>query len=56
LHTSAQGVPAVEAQCAEIDAIELDIKKKGEEIVRINTETNAAQASTTAGPQKPSGA
>lgn len=55
LHTAGQGVPAVEAQCAEIDAIEVDIKKKGDEIVRINTETGAAQGGSAAGPQKGAG-
>lgn len=52
LHTAGQGVAAVEAQCAEIDTIERDIKKKGEEIVRINTEK---QSNAGAGPQKGAG-
>ena len=56
LHTAGQGVAAVETQCAEIDAIEVDIKKKGEEIVRINTESGGGQANTPAGPPTGAGA
>ena len=42
LHVAGHGIAETEAQCKEVDAIEQDIKKKGEEIVRINTETGAA--------------
>jgi hypothetical protein len=37
-----QVVEEVESQCNEIDGIEAEIKRKGEEIARINTESGAA--------------
>lgn len=52
LHTEGHAVAETEAQCAEIDSLEQEIKKKGEEIVRINTET----AATSADSQKGAGA
>jgi len=38
LRAQGRAIPEVEAQCKEIDTIENDIKLKGEQIVKINTE------------------
>ncbi len=46
LHAQGRPVVEVEAQCKEIDGLEQEIKKKGEEIARINTETGAHTQST----------
>lgn len=54
LRCDGQSVPEVEAQCAEIDALEQEIKKKGEEIVRLNTEPSTApSASAVPSPSDP---
>jgi hypothetical protein len=46
LHAQGRPVVEVEAQCKEIDGLEQEIKNKGEEIARINTETGAHTTST----------
>ena len=38
MHAQGKGVAEVEAQCKDIDTLQEEIKHKGEEIVRINTE------------------
>lgn len=43
--TGGQVIEAVEPQCREIEGIEAEIKRKGEEIARINTESSAASPS-----------
>ena len=53
MRAAGQGFPDAEAQCKEIDTIEEEIKKKAEEIVRINTETSPAPG---AGADTPKGA
>jgi hypothetical protein len=42
LRAQGRTIPEVEAQCKEIDSIDNDIKLKGEEIVKINTEKSTA--------------
>jgi len=39
LHTQGKGIAEAEASCKEIDTIDQDIKSKGDEIARVNTET-----------------
>lgn len=41
LHVQGRGVAEVETQCKAIDDLDVEIKKKGEEIVRINTESGS---------------
>ncbi len=41
LHAQGRGVAEVEAQCKAIDDLDVEIKKKGEEIVRINTDSGS---------------
>lgn len=42
LRTAGRTIPDVEAQCKEIDTIDADIKLKGEQIVKINSEKSAS--------------
>ena len=46
LRAQGREVTEVAAQCMEIDDIERDIKRKGEEIARINTEMNTRPQKT----------
>lgn len=55
LRAEGRGLEDTEAQCKEIEALEQEIKKKGEEIVRINTQTTVAPSPGTSDTPKGAG-